>query len=108
MKIVINNLIDNAIKYSERKPELIIELATSDRKFYIAFTDRGIGISRKDQKRIFDMQQADGSLDRSYEGAGLGLAIASEITKLMGGSISFTSEPGKGSTFMLEFSFRTV
>jgi signal transduction histidine kinase len=104
LKIVINNLIDNAIKYSEYKPELTIELATSARKFHIAFTDKGIGISRKDQKRIFrKFQRIYDEHIPNVKGTGLGLYWVREIIRSHGGAIMVSSE-GKntGSTFSIE------
>jgi PAS domain S-box-containing protein len=96
-------LMDNAIKFTpdEGRIEVHAFYEPSEEKLICQVKDTGIGISEENQKRIFDIQQADGSLNRSHEGAGLGLSIATEITKLMQGGITVSSEEGQGATFML-------
>ena len=63
-------------------------------------TDEGNGIAAGDQHRIFTLfEQVDGSTTRSFEGAGLGLALCKRLVEGMGGSLGVESEPGKGSSF---------
>jgi len=104
LKIVINNLIDNANKYSENVVDLLITLHTTAKKFLLDFRDRGIGIDYKDQNKIFKKFQRiyDGHIP-NVKGTGLGLYWAREIIKSHGGEISVTS-PGReaGSTFQIE------
>jgi signal transduction histidine kinase len=117
---LLNNLISNAIKFTERG-EVFVEVdrdtifgsgnGTGDRlahegKFYLFFSvrDTGVGISPEKQEVIFDcFAQADGSSSRPYEGTGLGLAISKQMLQLMGGTIGVESEPGKGSRFWFSF-----
>lgn len=68
--------------------------------------DDGIGISPKDQKKIFEpFSQADGSISRKYGGTGLGLAICLNIVKMLGSEIELESKVNKGSTFFFELDF---
>jgi PAS domain S-box-containing protein len=122
---LLNNLISNAIKFTERG-EVFVEVdrdtiftssnGTGDRlareeRFYLFFSvrDTGIGIPPEKQEVIFDcFAQVDGSSTRSYEGTGLGLAISKQVLELMGGMIGVESEPGKGSRFWFSFPVQDI
>lgn len=97
---VMNNLISNAVKFTD---EGFVEFGVSlmDEKHLIfRFKDTGIGIPKENAEKIFDsFQQADMSTTRKYGGTGLGLTITKQIVTLMGGEIWLASSPGEGSTF---------
>jgi len=104
---IITNLVNNAIKYTN-KGGIIVDLSVfnSDGKNYaiIRVTDTGIGIPKEDQETIFDeFRQVSEGYDRHFEGAGLGLTIAKKFAEKMGGTIALKSEVGKGSTFTVIF-----
>ncbi|CAH6836881.1 Response regulator [Vibrio chagasii] len=106
LRQVLNNLVGNAIKFTERghvtlslRLEKVIE---PEQKLRVRFevADSGIGIAEDKQKSVFDkFQQADGSTTRIYGGTGLGLTICDKIVSLMGSKLELTSIEGKGSTF---------
>ena len=101
---VLGNLIDNAIKFTERG-QVAVRVsvpATQTGAALVRFevADTGIGIAPVDQEHIFDLfSQADGSTTRKYGGTGLGLAISKQLAEMMGGSIGLESIPGEGSRF---------
>lgn len=97
---VISNLLTNAMKYGAGKP-IEINLREKHGRAKISVSDRGIGISHEDQKRIFDrFERAISSQEVS--GLGLGLYIVSQILNAHKGHIAVSSEKGKGSTFTVE------
>jgi two-component system phosphate regulon sensor histidine kinase PhoR len=100
---VIYNLIDNAVKYTEESPRILIHTSSSAGWLRIDITDNGIGISKVNQKMIFEKfyRVPTGNL-HSVRGYGLGLFYVKTIIKAHGGKIKLESEPGKGSTFTLE------
>jgi len=102
---VIMNLLSNAVKFTPKKGEISLnaelvndENGLIDIRFNIK--DTGIGISKKQQARLFiPFEQAESSTTRKFGGTGLGLAISKRIVELMGGGIAVTSELDKGTTF---------
>ncbi|OPY20058.1 MAG: hybrid sensory histidine kinase BarA [Methanomethylovorans sp. PtaU1.Bin093] len=100
IKQVLYNLIGNALKFTEHGGSVTISAKVNGDMAYISVEDTGIGISRKDQEKLFKpFTQIDSSISRKYEGTGLGLALSKELVALHGGKIWVESEPGKGSTF---------
>jgi CheY-like chemotaxis protein len=104
LRQVLVNLVGNALKFTPKgevsiSGELVRDMG--DRVvFQFSVSDTGIGIPLDRQQKIFEaFEQADGSTTRQYGGTGLGVAIAREIVKMMGGEIGVVSEPGEGSTF---------
>lgn len=98
------NLIDNAVKYSDTNKRIEITCLRGEFAGLITVKDYGIGISPSQQKHVFDKfyRVPSGDLARS-RGTGLGLSLVKQLMEAQGGTISLTSEPGKGSTFTLSF-----
>ncbi|MGV7245875.1 ATP-binding protein, partial [Caballeronia sp. M23-90] len=99
---VLRNLLSNAFKFTERGQVTVSVHKAQDDDDALRFDvrDTGIGIARDKQDLIFQaFQQADGTTSRKYGGSGLGLSISREFSRLLGGSVSVSSEPGKGSVF---------
>jgi signal transduction histidine kinase/ActR/RegA family two-component response regulator len=97
---ILLNLLGNAVKFTERGHVLIELSYISDELLRIAVTDTGIGIPSDTLRSLFEkFMQADVSTTRRFGGTGLGLAIAKRLVELMGGTMSVTSEVGRGSTF---------
>lgn len=113
LKEILLNLLGNAAKFTEKGAiSLAINLtseSSSSVSLRILVSDTGPGIAASALPTIFDaFVQADPSIKRRHGGSGLGTSFARELTRLMGGTISVTSEPGLGTTFELEFSFQKL
>ncbi len=100
LEIVINNLVDNAIKYSPRGGDVITALSIDDKLALVQVSDQGIGIAAEDMSRLFVRFSRLGEL-ADVPGTGLGLYLARELARLHGGDISVVSTPGQGSEFTL-------
>lgn len=102
MTQVIDNILNNAIKYSPDGGKIKIGMKTTDAQLIISISDEGLGIPKKDLPRIFDrFYRVDKARSRAQGGTGLGLAIAKEIIKQHKGFIWAKSEYGEGSTFTI-------
>ena len=102
MAQVIDNILNNAIKYSPDGGKIKVGMKTTDAQLIISISDEGLGIPKKDLPRIFDrFYRVDKARSRAQGGTGLGLAIAKEIVKQHKGFIWAKSEYGKGSTFTI-------
>jgi two-component system phosphate regulon sensor histidine kinase PhoR len=99
---MINNLLNNAVKYSKNTPEISLEAYDDRNGITIKIADRGIGISRSEQKNIFDKfyRVSTGNIHTS-KGLGLGLYYVRKIAEAHGGSVSVSSKKGKGSVFIV-------
>jgi CheY-like chemotaxis protein/two-component sensor histidine kinase len=102
---VLINLISNASKFSPTKGRIIINISSHDNYLEISVEDNGIGISEDNQKKLF---MPFVQLDESKVGNGLGLAISKKLVELLGGIISVSSEPGKGSIFTFNIKFNPI
>ncbi len=106
LRAAIENLIDNAVKFTERGAvRLDVRAARTTRgrvKLLFCIGDSGIGLTRAEIKRLFrPFTQANAEIARRYGGSGLGLAVVKSLAKLMGGDLTVTSTPGRGAIFRL-------
>ena len=102
MTQVIDNILNNAIKYSPDGGKITVTMKTTDDQMILSISDQGLGIPKQDLPRIFDrFYRVDRARSRAQGGTGLGLAIAKEIIKQHNGFIWAKSIYGKGSTFTI-------
>jgi len=109
LRQIVVNLVGNAIKFTERGQVILRVARDTGDVIHISVTDTGIGIPAEKHAAIFDsFSQADASTTRKFGGTGLGLTIASQLTRLMGGRIWVESVPGIGSAFHVAIPFQLV
>jgi signal transduction histidine kinase/CheY-like chemotaxis protein len=113
LRQVVTNLVNNAIKFTERG-KVVVRIALVEQidriaKLRITVEDTGIGIPESRFNRLFQaFSQVDASITRKYGGSGLGLAICKKLCELMGGAIGFESQVGCGSTFWFALPFEVA
>jgi two-component system, OmpR family, phosphate regulon sensor histidine kinase PhoR len=97
---LVNNLLDNALKYSPESPDITVETENTDRGIILSVTDKGIGMSKSVQSKIFERfyRQSSGNV-HDVKGFGLGLNYVRAIIEAHRGNVTVTSEQGKGSKF---------
>lgn len=100
LEIVWNNLISNAIKFTDNGGKISVSVKKDGENAVVTVTDTGCGISAQTGQRIFD-KFYQGDTSRAKEGNGLGLALVKKVIDLIGGEISVKSQVGKGSTFII-------
>src|SRR5205085_9736803 len=105
LRNVLLNLISNALKYSKKDKEIYVyaDVAEKDGQVAISVKDEGIGIPEDAQKELFG-KFFRASNTMNIQGTGLGLSIVKKYVELLNGTIDFTSEINKGTTFILTFS----
>lgn len=103
MRVVIRNLIENAIKYSSSESPVHVHVSEAGNEVEISVRDQGLGIPESDLERVFEpFYRVDRSRTRSTGGFGLGLSLCKKIVQAHGGSIGVSSQEGKGSRFWLK------
>ena len=113
LRQILLNLIENAVKFTE-EGEVVVNVATgqysgnqADLRFSVE--DTGIGIPREKQEDVFSaFKQVDAKTTNQYGGTGLGLAVSSQLVRLMGGELTVKSEPGQGSRFEFAAAFKCL
>ena len=99
---ILLNLLSNAVKFTDEGFVKMLASVNENSELQIKVSDSGIGISEDDRKIIFEeFRQIDGSESRKYGGTGLGLSISAKYAEFLGGSLTFQSEEGVGTTFTL-------
>ncbi|HEU5211354.1 MAG TPA: ATP-binding protein [Gaiellaceae bacterium] len=103
LRRVLDNLVDNAVKYTPAEAPIEVRVANGGETVRIEVVDNGPGIPRNEQDRIFErFYRLDPDMARGVGGTGLGLYIAKELVERMGGRLVVSSEPGHGATFVTE------
>lgn len=109
MRIAINNLLTNAIKYNNANGHVTLEVDDNDDEYLIKVIDDGVGIAEKDLSRVFEkFYRADSEVVRQRNGHGLGLSLSKDIIDMHHGKISVESVIGKGTTFTIALSKQAV
>ncbi len=100
---LLSNLLDNAIKYSDKEPEIKISLSTEEKRVYLSVSDNGIGIKKEHLSKIFDkLYRIPTGNVHNVKGFGLGLSYVKAVAELHGWNIRVRSKYGSGTTFTLE------
>jgi len=108
MTNVFQNLLDNANKYSPVKPHIVVATKNTDKEFLVWISDNGIGISKSDQKKIFEkLYRVPAGNIHNFKGFGLGLSYVKTIVEKHGGTVRLESEPEKGTTFEISLPLKS-
>jgi len=101
---VFKEILDNAFKFTPKEGQVDFHVSFDEEEGVLLaqITDTGIGITKENQEKIYEITQIDSSLARKYEGSGLGLTIVNAIIKKMKGSLTIHSKIGQGTTFLIE------
>ncbi len=106
LRNLVHNLLDNANKYSDREPQIIVRTRSNKGGIFLSVEDKGIGMSKAVQNRVFERfyRETTGNI-HNVKGFGLGLHYVKAITDAHGGTVTVESEEGKGSTFTVFLPF---
>lgn len=105
---VIQNLLSNAVKYNKPQGTVNINVERTDHHVEIKIADTGMGIPKKDQKKLFSkFFRAENAVLAQTEGSGLGLFVVKSYVEAWGGKVEFESQEGKGTTFIITLPFET-
>ena len=100
LKLIVSNLVNNALKYSYKESKIIVTVWMDEEVLHMSVQDYGTGISEKNQKVIFErFKRLDSGINSINRGHGLGLSITKALLDVLGGSIEIQSRKGEGSTF---------
>ncbi len=106
VETMLNNLIENALKYAGRSSKIVIHGSQADGKTIIVVSDNGPGVKAEDQEEIFQKFYRSGSEDtRTQKGTGLGLYIVSKLVRLHGGTIRYEDNQPNGARFIIELNY---
>jgi signal transduction histidine kinase/CheY-like chemotaxis protein len=104
---ILRNFISNALKFTERGEVRVSASLAGDGDIVFSVADTGIGIAPQDIQRIFqDFAQVDNPIQRRVKGTGLGLPLSKKLATLLGGEVRVQSQPGVGSTFIVQLPLR--
>ncbi|MDZ7612083.1 MAG: HAMP domain-containing sensor histidine kinase [Candidatus Moranbacteria bacterium] len=104
LSIVLNNLIDNAVKYSYEKSQVKVSLKKDERRAIIEVEDHGCGVGKKEKEKIFEkFYRSEQARKMASDGTGVGLYVAKTLTEEMSGKMRFESQKDEGSVFFVSF-----
>jgi signal transduction histidine kinase len=108
-QLALEHLVDNAVKFNKDSGRVEVHVESLPQQVRVTVRDTGIGIPPEEQQKVFmPFYQVDRRLSRGFDGAGIGLALARRYVELHGGGLRLESEPGKGTTVILELPRHTT
>jgi signal transduction histidine kinase/DNA-binding NarL/FixJ family response regulator len=104
---IVNNLFDNALKFTQEQDEITISLSHDEQQVYLTVSDTGIGIDARSVPHIFDLYYQASVSKSNQLGFGMGLYIVKQTVEAIGGTIEVKSNPGEGTSFLIKFPLTT-